>query len=147
MLLYCLFVLDSSYYSAVCMCWVFLIFTVLLFWSLIPNSFDFIPLRKKYWLTHFRWPQSKYSSCSYDWSERHRSDPCGPLGLDRRGDTNSGSLDVDSLLGPSRDEAAWSSLVDPCWHASPRMRAVNVRASSDEWDWVTRPNPFNTGEL
>jgi len=27
------------------------------------------------------------------------------------------------------------------------MRAVNVRASSDEWDWVIRPNPFKTGEL
>ena len=52
-------------------------------------------------------------------------------------------LDVVSLLGSSRDEVSCSSLVDPCWHANPSMSAVKVNASSDEWDWVTRPNPFN----
>ncbi len=46
--------------------------------------------------------------------------------------------------GSSRDEVAGSSLVDPCWKANPSISAVKVKARSDERDWVTRLNPFNT---
>ena len=112
MLLCGLFSLGSNYHSAGCMWSAFLIFTVL-FWRLTPSSFTFIPLPvdvgRKYQRAHVRWLQWKYSSCSYDRSERHRSDPCGPTGLDRKGDTNSGSLQKEPKQKYKIQKQQWAS--------------------------------------